>query len=140
MDDLQEADFAAEAATGKARWHGADKKGQACVVVRPRLHNPSSTDATGLMRYGAFMMEQGVRLTEANGCESVCVIYDRLGMTRKNVDLGQVRHGGRGPGCGARTGEVCTVKHSARLRHRSAVLSDSLCPMPHGPCAERSAL
>ena len=39
------------------------------------------------MRFAAFMMEEGVKKTEALGSEKICVIYDREGMTRQNIDF-----------------------------------------------------
>ena len=87
VDGITEANIAAEAATGKAYWWGHDRQRRACVVIRPRLHWPGKFSTEDSMRFAAFMMETGVKKTEALGSEKICVIYDREGMTRQNIDF-----------------------------------------------------
>jgi hypothetical protein len=71
------------------RWitFGRDKKGRATLIVRPRYHNVDEFPMDQMVRYGIFMVEKAIRLTESYGHKQYVVILDRHGVERKNQDL-----------------------------------------------------
>ncbi len=50
--------------SGKAFFHKADKEGNPCLLVRPRLHIPSSTDNHQKLRFVVWLMERAEQLAE----------------------------------------------------------------------------
>ena len=71
------------------RWitFGRDKKGRATLIVRPRFHNVDEFPMDQMVRYGIFMVEKAIRLTESYGHKQYVVILDRHGVQRHNQDL-----------------------------------------------------
>jgi len=51
------------------RWitFGRDKVGRATLIVRPRFHTPDEYPMEQMLRYGIFMVEKAIRLTESYG-------------------------------------------------------------------------
>ncbi len=68
------------------RWitFGRDKKGRATLIVRPRFHNVDEFPMDQMLRYGIFMVEKAIRLTESYGHKQYVVILDRHGVQRAN--------------------------------------------------------
>ncbi len=64
------------------RWitFGRDKKGRATLIVRPRFHNVNEFPMDQMLRYGIFMVEKAIRLTESYGHKQYVVILDRHGV------------------------------------------------------------
>ena len=87
IDDITEVSVQNEIASGKAYFHGFDKKGSACCIVRPRLHDPTARDINEVMRFGVFLLEKGITLSEEKGMsDQICVLYDRRGFEYRNFD------------------------------------------------------
>lgn len=68
--------------SGKAYFHGFDKAGRACCIVRPRLHDPSKRDLDEVMRFAVYRLEEGIKLSESKGeSDQICLLYDRKGFS-----------------------------------------------------------
>ena len=89
VDNITKEHVKNEIASGKAYFNDFyDKSGRACCVVRPRLHNPRVRDISECMRYGVYLLEEGIKRSEKLGkSEQVCVLYDRSGFNYRNFDL-----------------------------------------------------
>ncbi len=72
--------------SGEAFFHGVDKLGRPCLIIRARYHNPSQFSAENYIRYSIYLAECGSRLADAHGSGQICVIYDRAGITDSNQD------------------------------------------------------
>jgi hypothetical protein len=72
--------------TGKAFFHGHDKKGRPCLIVRARFHFPSQFTAEETIRYSIFLAESACRESDRVGTGQICMIYDRAGITDDNQD------------------------------------------------------
>ena len=72
--------------TGKAFYHGEDKAGRPCLIVRVRNHWPQQFTPEETMRYSIYLVEKGVRMADEKGVGQLCVIYDRGGITDDNQD------------------------------------------------------
>jgi|EP00945_MAST-04E_sp_MAST-4E-sp1_P006082 hypothetical protein len=87
IDSITEETVKNEIGSGKAYFHGFDRKGRACLIVRPRLHDPNKRDINEVMRFGVYMLEKGIQLSETKGeSDQICVLYDRNGFEYKNFD------------------------------------------------------
>eukprot|EP00941_MAST-03F_sp_MAST-3F-sp1_P002943 g2943.t1 len=100
VDLCSEAQVAKEIATGKAKWTGKDKLGRPTCIIRPRFHHPKESSTSDIMQFFVYMLEKGTAVADAaasaKGKEKeendvysgqLAVIYDRTGMTMKNVDF-----------------------------------------------------
>jgi hypothetical protein len=98
VDAIKEDDVRNELESQKALWHGRDRMGRPCLVIRPRYHDPSRRNLEEFKRFAVFIMEQGCRLADESGTGQVvraspahcllwlsecvyaqCIIYDRSG-------------------------------------------------------------
>ncbi len=68
------------------RWitFGRDKKGRAALIIRPRFHTPDEFPMDQMLRYGIFMVEKAIRLTESYGHKQYVSVLDRHGVQRSN--------------------------------------------------------
>ena len=89
VDNITKESVKNEVASGKAYFNDFyDKSGRACCVVRPRLHDPRVRDINECMRFGVYLLEEGIKRSEQLGkSEQVCVLYDRSGFNYRNFDL-----------------------------------------------------
>lgn len=42
------------------------------------------------MRFGVYLIEEGIKKMEQNKVSKMCVIWDRTGFTKKNYDTGML--------------------------------------------------
>ena len=87
IDSITEETVRNEIDSGKAYFNGYDRQGRACCILRPRLHDPNKRDINEVMRFGVYMLEKGINLSEERGeSDQICVLYDRRGFEYKNFD------------------------------------------------------
>lgn len=72
--------------TGKAFFHGQDRQGRPCLIVRARFHYPNQFTAEETLRYSIYLAETGSNLADQAGKGQICMIYDRGGITDDNQD------------------------------------------------------
>lgn len=72
--------------SGKAFWHGYDRQGRPCLIIRVRYHVPGQFSLEQTMRFAVFLLEQGTAESDRVGSKQICVIHDRRQMTKANKD------------------------------------------------------
>jgi hypothetical protein len=72
--------------TGKAFFHGGDKQGRPCLIVRARFHFPNQFTAEETLRYSIYLAEKASNIADSAGTGQICMIYDRGGITDDNQD------------------------------------------------------
>lgn len=77
-----------ELKSGKAFWHGHDKLGNPCLIVKVKYHKPGVSSQDTVLRFFLFMLEEGIKRCEASGTGKISIIWDREGFDRKNFDYG----------------------------------------------------
>ncbi|KAL4471805.1 hypothetical protein ABPG72_008823 [Tetrahymena utriculariae] len=85
-DEIKEEDVASELQSGKAFWHGMDKQGNPCLVVKVKYHRPGVSSQDVVLRYFLYLLEEGIKKCEQAGTGKVSVIWDREGFDKKNFD------------------------------------------------------
>ncbi|EAR93079.1 divergent CRAL/TRIO domain protein (macronuclear) [Tetrahymena thermophila SB210] len=85
-DEIKEEDVASELQSGKAFWHGMDKQGNPCLVVKVKYHRPGVSSQDVVLRYFLYLLEEGISKCEQAGTGKVSVIWDREGFDKKNFD------------------------------------------------------
>lgn len=85
-DEITELEMMPHISTGKAFYHGTDKKGRPCLIVRFRNHRPDQFPLEDTMRYMIYLVEYGVNLADKSGIGQISVIYDRAGLSSENRD------------------------------------------------------
>lgn len=86
VDQIDVEEIRVHLQTEKIILHKEDKLGRLCVLVRPRYHDPGSSDLDVMIRYGMFLIEKAIQQSEGKGNEKIVVIYDRSGFEKKNFD------------------------------------------------------
>lgn len=88
VDDIKVEEIMDEITSGKAFWCGYDKQNRPILIIRTRYHSPKySPDVKSLIRFGIWLIEEGIRLCELKGSSQVIIVYDRAGFTlSKNHD------------------------------------------------------
>jgi len=86
VDDITPESLAKELISGKAFWHGYDKEGHPCLVVKIKRHIPKESPVENSIRLGVYLLETGIKLADDVGQTKLCVIWDREGFTKKNYD------------------------------------------------------
>lgn len=86
VDEITPESLSTNLASGKAYWHGYDKEGHPCLVVKVKRHIPKESPVADSIRFGIYLLEQGIKLADAVGQSKLCVIWDREGFTKKNYD------------------------------------------------------
>eukprot|EP00743_Colponemidia_sp_Colp-15_P006789 GILK01007320.1.p1 GENE.GILK01007320.1~~GILK01007320.1.p1 ORF type:complete len:291 (+),score=31.62 GILK01007320.1:102-875(+) len=66
--------------------HGYDKEGRPCLLIFPRNNNPEGRDPAALMKFSIFVLEKFSNLIKPP-TNNLTLIWDRTGMSRKNVDM-----------------------------------------------------
>lgn len=72
--------------TGKAFFHGHDKLGRPCLIVRVRFHFPKDFTPEETLRYSIYLAERACEVSDQSGTGQICLIYDRGGITDANQD------------------------------------------------------
>ena len=85
-DEITESEMMPHILTGKAFYHGTDKQGRPCLIVRFRYHQPSRFPLEETMRYLIYLVEYGVKLSDELGVGQISVVYDRAGLSSENRD------------------------------------------------------
>jgi len=85
-DEITESEMMPHILTGKAFYHGTDKQGRPCLIVRFRYHQPSQFPLEETMRYLIYLVEYGVKLSDELGVGQISVVYDRAGLSSENRD------------------------------------------------------
>jgi len=86
VDDITEKDVENELKQGKAFFHGFDKMGRPCIVVKIKRHRPGEISVEETVRFGVYMMEKGIKLCKERKSDKIVIIYDREGFNSKNFD------------------------------------------------------
>eukprot|EP00658_Telonema_sp_P-2_P037436 TRINITY_DN2692_c0_g1_i1.p1 TRINITY_DN2692_c0_g1~~TRINITY_DN2692_c0_g1_i1.p1 ORF type:complete len:290 (+),score=44.30 TRINITY_DN2692_c0_g1_i1:226-1095(+) len=90
LDQLTEHEVSPELESGKARWLGQDLEGRPCILILPKFHDPDRSEPQSMVRFGVWLLEEGARKCDVTGLNGgsnqLCVIYDRRGMSMRNMD------------------------------------------------------
>lgn len=85
-DEITENEMMPHIQTGKAFFHGKDKQGRPCLIVKVRNHWPEQFSPEETLRYSIYLVECAVKLADQEGTGQLCVIYDRGSITDANQD------------------------------------------------------
>ncbi len=85
-DEIKEEEISHELKTGKAFWCGHDKENRPCLYLKIRRHFPKACPIEETLRFGIYLIENGVKIMEELGSSKMVVIWDREGFTSKNYD------------------------------------------------------
>lgn len=86
VDEISEKEIENELKQGKAFFHGYDKEGRPCIVIKVKRHRPGQISVEETIRYGVYMIEKGIRLCKEKKSDKMVVLYDREGFVNKNFD------------------------------------------------------
>ena len=85
-EEITEYEMMPHIRTGKAFFHGKDKCGRPCLIVKVRNHWPQDFPPEETLRYSIYLVECAVKLADEEGVGQLCVIYDRGEITDANQD------------------------------------------------------
>lgn len=85
-DSITEEEMMPHIVKGKAFFHGKDKQGRICLIIRVRHHNPQDFTPEETLRYSIYLAECAVKLADTEGTGQICIVYDRSDITDANQD------------------------------------------------------
>lgn len=68
--------------TGKAFWHGFDKKGNPIIIIKVKRHIPKKIAFDETIRFFLLNMEIGIKKAEESGTGRITVLWDREGNSK----------------------------------------------------------
>ena len=86
VDNINEKDIENELRAGKAFWYGRDKQNRPCLIVKIKRHRPGQISTDETVKFGVYMIEQGIKKCNEAGADQIVIIYDREGFEKKNFD------------------------------------------------------
>ena len=87
VDSIKESEIAKELKTGKAFWFGHNKLKHPCLIIKIRRHIPGVSSVEDIIRFGVYILEEGIKKMQETGTSKICVIWDREGFSpKKNFD------------------------------------------------------
>lgn len=92
--DIKFEEISEEYKKGKAYFCGQDKEGRLILVLKPSRHLPDDSDVDKTLKLGYYLIEKATQYAMVIQQHQFVVIYDRSGVTRKNMDrklLGMVK-------------------------------------------------
>lgn len=84
--EIAAADVPTEVAARKAFAHGVDRAQRGVIWAFAARHDKAHRDISTTMKYITFCMEGGIRIAEAHGTETVCLVLDLTGFSMKTMD------------------------------------------------------
>ncbi len=76
-EDITPQSVSNELKSGKAFYHGVDKQNHPCLVLRTRFHFPNKTTNEETFRFGIWLIEMGIKLSNKHKSSQIVIIYDR---------------------------------------------------------------
>jgi len=89
--EITAADVRREFASRKAYAHGVDREKRGIAWVFIQRHDKSRRDLDEMVKFIPFCMERTIALSEAQGTEQICIVFDLAGFGVKSMDYELVK-------------------------------------------------